>query len=495
MKKIKIAFSAVILSAMVFTSSCSEDYLDTTPTESVGASTIYSTADNLMVAINGMHRNMYVRQNSSQGNNGYPAQMIISDVMGDDLIFPSTGNGWFVSELRWLSQSNVTSGTAAYPWNFWYNMIKNANNILTYGEDATGDQNLKEKAIGQAYAYRAFANFQLVQTYAKRYVKGATNNDLGIVLRTDPLDLEPKARATVEETYAQIWADLDKAEQLLTGKSKNNASHFALDNVLGLKARVALVQQDYAKASQYAALAKAGKSLMTQAQYKQGFNDYTNPEWMWGITILADQSDYFGNFHAYMSRNFNSGQIRTAPKVMNVNLFNAFPDSDVRKQVVDATGQHTSLGLPSNYDKYPYTSQKFLSESTASALGDVPFMRVAEMYLIEAEAKYHLGDEAGSKAVLTQLVTARDSQFTGFTVSGAEYLEQILLNRRIELWGEGFRFFDLKRLNQKLNRRGANHNETVINGFYELDPSSPKWQWLIPQSEMDSNPLVVQNPS
>ena len=495
MKKIKIAFSAVAIASMLFTTSCNEEYLDTTPTSSVGASTIYSSADNLMASINGISRMFYTRQNSSQGNNGYTAQLIITDVMGDDLIFPTTGNGWFVSELRWISQSNVTSGTVSYPWNFWYSIIKNTNNIITYGEEATGDQNLKDKAIGQAYAYRAFSYFQLVQLYGKAYSKGASSSDAGVVLRTDPSDVLPKGRSTVEETYAQIWADLDQAEKLLTGKSKTNNSHLALDNVLGLKARIALVQKDYTKAAQYAEMARKGKSLMSQAQYKAGFNDFTNPEWMWGIAIQADQTDYFGNFHAYMSRNFNSGQIRTAPKVMNVNLYNAFPDTDVRKQIVDKTGKHAGLGLPSNYSLFPYTSQKFLSESTSSALGDVPFMRVAEMYLIEAEAKYHLGNEAGSKVVLEQLVKSRDSEFKSITSTGAAYLEQILLNRRIELWGEGFRFFDLKRLGQGLNRRNANHDETVINSVYTIDANSPKWQWQIPQGELDSNPEITQNPS
>lgn len=495
MKKIKIAFSAIVISSMLLTTSCNDEYLDTTPTESVGASTIYGTADNLMVAINGMIRNMYVRQNSSQGNNGYTAQMIISDVMGEDVIFPSTGNGWFVSELRWISQASNSSTTVSYPWTFWYSMIKNANNIITYGADATGDQNLKDKAIGEAYAFRAFGYFQLVQTYGKRYEKGTANDNLGVVLRTDPLDISHKARGTVAEAYEQIWADLDKAEALLIGKSKANNSHFGIDNVLGLKARVALVQQDYTKAAQYANLARQGKSLMTQAEYKLGFNDYSNREWMWGVTIVADQTDYFGNFMAYMSRNYNSTQIRQAPKVVNVNLYNAFPNSDVRKQVIDATGNHTNLELPSNYSKYPYTSQKFLAQSVASPLGDVPFMRAAEMYLIEAEAKYKLGNEAGSKAVLTELVSARDSSFTGFTTSGADYYEQILLNRRIELWGEGFRFFDLKRLNQKLDRTNSNQNETVINSVYTILPNSVKWQWIIPRAEIDANPLVVQNPS
>ena len=138
MKKFKILISALVVSSLFFTS-CNDDFLDTTPTSSVGDKTIYSTADNLMAAVNGMHRNMYVRQNSSQGNNGYTGQLIISDVMGEDVVFPSVGNGWFRDEIRWITQVNTNAGTASYPWTFWYAMVKNANNIITYGPAATGD--------------------------------------------------------------------------------------------------------------------------------------------------------------------------------------------------------------------------------------------------------------------------------------------------------------------------------------------------------------------
>jgi starch-binding outer membrane protein, SusD/RagB family len=500
MKKVKYILASLVLASSLSLSSCSDDFLDTTPTSQIGDQTAYSTGENLMTIINGMHRNMYTRQNSSQGNNGYTGQMIMSDVMGDDVIFPANGNGWFVSILRWLSTNNESNADAAYPWNFWYAMTRNANNVITYGEDALGDQNFKKNAIGQAYAFRAFGNFQLVQLYGNRYVAGTNNNQLGIVLRLDPspaLLEEQKARGTVEEAYAQIWADLNKAEELLTGVTRQHKSHFSIEVILGLKARVALVQQDYVKAAQYAALARQGKQLMVSEDYLKGFNDFANREWMWGVTIQDDQSDFFGNFHAYMSRNYNSTQIRQAPKVINRALHAAFPSTDVRTQVVDVTGAHTDLGLASSYSKFPYTSQKFLTKNKDNniALGDVPFMRVAEMYLIEAEAKYFLGDEAGSKAVLTQLTQARNAAFTGFTTSGVNYLNELYLHRRLELWGEGFRFFDLKRTNSPLNRRDTGAVAAVINNLWEIPAGDKRWTWVIPRSELNSNPLVVQNPS
>lgn len=496
MKKIKYIVASLLIGSMTL-SSCADDYLDTTPTQGVSDETVFATSENLMTAINGMHRNMYSRQDDSQGRNGYTAQLIFQDALGEDLIFPATGNNWFISVLRYNETTNEASANVSYPWDFWYRMIKNANNIIVNGDKATGDVALKEKAIGEAYAYRAFGHFQLVQLYAGRYVNGQDNNQLGVVVRVDPSDNDPKARSTVEEVYTQVWKDLDKAQELLTGKAKTNNSHFALDNILGIKARVALVQQKYSEASDYAQQARNGKSLMTQAEYKSGFNDYANSEWMWGVSVAADQSDGFGNFMAYMSRNFNSSQIRQSPKVVNKILFNAFPETDVRREVISANGLHPDLGLGNTYAKFNYTSQKFITKdkNNSLALGDVPFMRIAEMYLIEAEAKYYLGNEAGSKTILSELVKARNTQFSSFTTSGAAYLSELMLNRRLELWGEGFRFLDLKRTNTPLNRNNSGASGAVINNVWEIPVGSFRWTWLIPRQELNSNPLCKQNPS
>ena len=491
------SFSAALL---LTTTACSDDYLDIVPTDAVAEETVFTNPSNLMAAINGMHRNMYVRQNESQGNNGYTAQMIIYDVMGEDLIFPTQGNGWFVSELRWLHTDNDNSAGTDYIWNFWYRMIKNANNLIVKGATVTtasaAEEKMKNNAIAQAYAYRAFGFFQLVQTYGKTYNPATSSSDLGVVIRLDPSDESAKARATVQEVYDQINADLAEAEALMTGITVANRSHISLNAIKGIQARVALVQKNYTLAAQKANEARQGLTLMNNEDYKAGFNNYTNPEWMWGVRIIADQSDFFGNFMAYMSRNYSSSQIRSCPKVMNVELYDYLPTDDVRKVVVDPTGQHASLGLADNFKKYDYTSQKFLAESSSVPLGDVPFMRAAEMYLIEAEALYH-SDEAASKAVLQELVNNRTNNTYTITTTGTAYYNEILMQRRVELWGEGFRFLDLKRLEQTLDRSTANVPNIVPSvlsgGVITADPSNSRWQWVIPRQEINSNPLIVQN--
>ncbi|MCK7529966.1 MAG: hypothetical protein MZV63_02340 [Marinilabiliales bacterium] len=160
-----------------------------------------------------------------------------------------------------------------------------------------------------------------------------------------------------------------------------------------MQARVALTMQDYTAAAAFATQARTGYSLMTNSEYTGGFNNYTNREWMWGATVIPDQTTYFYSYFAYMSRNFSSTNIRGNPKAINRVLYNdpIFTATDVRKANFDPTGLHTSLALPSNFTKYPYTSQKYLAAGGADSRGDVVYMRAAEMLLIEAEAYARMG--------------------------------------------------------------------------------------------------------
>jgi hypothetical protein len=68
-----------------------------------------------------------------------------------------------------------------------------------------------------------------------------------------------------------------------------------------------------------------------------------------------------------------------------------------------------------------------------------------------------------------------------------------MTQRRIELWGEGFRFLDLKRTNSPLDRTGANHNSSIA-GVLSMPAGDKRWEWLFPTDELNANKLVTQNP-
>ena len=145
-------------------------------------------------------------------------------------------------------------------------------------DNATGPDADKKIIKGQALAYRAWAHFQLVQLWGKRYAAGAPNTQPGVpLLLTNTLEGQP--RATVEEVYTQVNKDLDDALALLAGYTRTGSaakSNLNVNVVQGIKARVALTQQKWDIAATSAAAARAGYALMDTVAYLTGFNNITN---------------------------------------------------------------------------------------------------------------------------------------------------------------------------------------------------------------------------
>jgi len=488
MKKFNFKY-VILLTSLLVLGSCSDDFLDKKPTEFVGAEEATSTTDNLYTLLNGIHRSLYIRY-EQQSETGIAGVMQAVDIAGDDVVYPVT-NGWFLGFYNWTSLNNQNSQDVRFPYRTFYQINRNANTIINAVDAAQGSVASKNLIKGQALVYRAFCHFQLVQLYAKRYVKGTVNSQPGIPIILE-VNNEKLPRSTVEEVYSQINKDLDAALQLLVGYTKPNNSHLDLRVAQGLKARVALVQGNWSVAADFASKARAGKNLMTIAEYGSGFNNYNNQEWMWGSYINELQTESFANFGAYMSRNFSSTVIRSCPKAINSKLFNLIPTTDVRSTIFSRTGLHPNIVLVSSAQKFPFTSQKFLSVSTGDSRCDVPYMRAAEMFLIEAEAKANLGAPDAAQ-ILFNLVSKRDPAYVLSTKTGTDLLNEIYFQRRIELWGEGFRFFDLKRTNSPLDRTGAQHNTTITAGVMSVPANDKRWQLVFPLSEIQVNPLIIQN--
>jgi hypothetical protein len=489
----------LIILSLIFgmiSTSCENVYLDTTPTASIDAGSAYSTTKNAAAAINGIYRSFVVRYLSSQGHSGHPAMMIILDHLGEDLVIGTTAGatGWHVSETRWVAHRTDVSVMSQFPYEMYYRIIGNANIGIANIDKAVGPTVDRNALKGEALALRAFGYFNLVQLYGKRYNGSAKpNTQLGVPLVLEP-STEGKPRNTVEEVYTQINKDLAEASALLTA-SRVNKSHINLAVVKGLQARVALVQQDWANASKFASEARAGYAPMTATQYQDGFQDISNPEWMWGFDHLEDQSEFFGGYHSYISCNYNSTVIRTYPKVINSALYSQIPATDVRSKMWVETPTVANSVIPPGGVRPKFLNQKFRLPGTpsTSAMGDVPYMRAAEMYLIEAEAKARLNDVAGASQVLFDLIKVRDANYVKSTKTGADLINEILVHRRIELWGEGHRFLDLKRLNAPLNRNGTNAIASIAL-LYDVAPGDVRWEFLIPRREINANSKIVQNP-
>jgi hypothetical protein len=482
-----LGFSALLM----LNSSCKKDYLETRPTTAVAASSTFESVANASAALNGIHRYMYQRWND-QGTFGYGTIMLYNECIGEDYVFSGQSNGWFVTTYRWLDHRNA-NGNSFFPYQFFYRLISNANAIIEGIDAVPGTPAEKNPIKGQALAYRAFSYFNLVQLYGKRFVKGDANANPGVPLRLK-LDIEPLARATVAEVYQQVNKDLAEAETLLaTAPARADKSNFNVNVVRGLQARVALTQQDWATAATKAAQARQGFTLMTAAQQLEGFADWGNPEWMWGSRQIDDQTEFFTAYLAYISYNFNSTNIRTNPKLINSKLYNTMATNDVRRPLWRPAPTSTNVITPPGGNRVAFMNQKFKAKDFANSVGDIPYMRASEMFLIEAEALARDGKDDQAATVFTTFQVTRVPGFTKPTVTGAALLELIMNSRRVELWGEGFRFLDLKRLDLPLDRTGANHNQALAVQM-TMAAGTNEWQYVIPQAEINANPLVTQNP-
>lgn len=495
-----IKYITAIAVLPLFLTACEKEYLETAPTDRVSSADAIKTTANAWNALNGVHRYMYSQWLGNQDQGGQSANMMYMDAMGEDLVMTGQSNGWLINEYKWLSHRNINSRVPLFNYLFYFTIIRNVNEILAQIDAAEGLDADKKVIKGQSLAYRAWSYYQMVQLFGKRYVKGAANDGLAVPLVLEP-KLTPTPRATVAEVYTQINKDLDEAIGLLAGYSRatgaTEKSQININVAKGFKARVALTQQEWTTAAQMAAEARQGFTLMNNTQYMAGFNNSKNPEWIWGMYQQADQTTYFYSFFAFMSANYGSTNIRTNPKAINSKLYSLISATDVRKGLWDPTGTNTAFPIPLNPNgtRKPYMNRKFLAADPSSSIGDLPLMRASEMYLIEAEAKARAGQDAAAAQALFTLASQRDPNYVLSTKSGQELIDEILIQRRIELWGEGFRFYDLKRTNSSLDRSGANHDIGLTGGLLLVPAGDIKWEFVIPQSEINnSNGVVVQNP-
>jgi hypothetical protein len=381
-----------------------------------------------------------------------------------------------------------------FVYRFYYRLISNANILINGIDGVPGSTNDKRMIKGQALVYRAWAHFQLVQLWGERYKVGGNNTQLGVPLLLNNT-LEGQPRETVEKVYTQVNKDIDEAITLLAGYTRTGTaakSNLDINVARGIKARIALVQENWDVAATNAIAARTGYTLMTNADYLRGFNDISNSEWIWGSRQISDHNTFFFSYFAYISCNFNSTVLRTQPRAINANLYNALPASDIRKSVFDLTG--ATVPVPPGGARVPFQNKKFLASSDALSIGDVPYMRAAEMLLIEAEARAKQGQTAAAQTALFTLMRNRNPNYVQSTNTGQALLDEIYVNRRAELWGEGHRFTDLKRLNLPMSRVGISNHLDALILVRTIPAGDIQWQFLFPQDEINQNKLIVQNP-
>ena len=484
----------IALTGLIFLVSCNKDFLDTQNKEYVSAEQLNelaaSSPEALLAVSEGIlggsyaflrEYNTWTDGGGRHDDFGQKSIDLGLDLMSNDVV--QVKDHWFGNYYSYRGRTEPFSTTHII-WNFYYSLVKNMNDIIAFIPEDVDRQDLKY-VKARALAIRGMAYFNLVRVYQHTYTENQTAAGVPIY---DGTSFEGQPRSEVQLVYDQILSDLNEAYTGLEGYARAAITDIDQSVAAGLLARVYLEMEDYGNAAEMANAARQGYPLMSNADWMSGFSNINNAEWMWGADIDAETSTIYASFFSHMG-NLDPGYagLLAVYKSIDSRLYDAISDTDIRKEAF--AGDNDPDGLPK------YANKKF-KDLVSFFEGDYLYMRAAEMYLIEAEALANQGDEPGAKALLADLVSPRDPGFDVSGKTGQALLDEIYLQRRIELWGEGFAWFDQKRLDVDLERDYPGSNHTTLGNFnYAYNANEMIFQ--IPEDEMNANDQITdadQNP-
>lgn len=464
-----------LVSCMLLLTTGCEKFLTEEPTSDLTNTTVIKDITGLNLLLQGTYRMM------RDGNDNPPIASplgikLLSTCSGLDMMVnqEQVGNNWYFYTYS-NQRYDPTSGVPAAIWTAMYKVINNANIILENVDNIQGEQSQINAIKGQALALRARCYFNLVRLYQHTYSLAKDKPGVPLQLTSD---LEPKARATVQEVYNQIVADLTNAETLLPEYSRPSINYYNLDVVNFLLAEVYLTMEDWAKAQQYANKIRSSYELMTMGEYNAGFST-PNREWVLGYEQGSQDYWWYDSPACW----FDFGQNNAPWQAEQILPSNYFVDV-----VMKSDPRMLVIANPLYPGKYAAT--KFRELRDEPPYGNLYDLRAAEMYLVEAEAAVRQSDLQTALQVLNSLQRERGATVTN-TASQSELLDAILLERRKEMWGEGLEWFDIQRLQLPIER-------TTTQGHYQnisIPRNSNKLIMMIPEKEVINNSLLEQNPN
>lgn len=428
----------------------------------------------------------------------------------------------------------------AYFWDAYYTWIRLVNDVILsikpvveQSGEAEDEETVKLRDIlGQAYAYRAMCYFDLARLYEPK-VNDYTEVSESILGLTVPIvdenttleQTKNNPRVPRKEMYDFIFGDLTKAIELLD-ETDRTFSRPTLYSVYGMMAKAYLElgysedpafprDEMFANAAKYARLVidEGGYSPLTQSQWEDPVNGFNNAAannaWIWGFSLVSENLSNLLTFVSHISSEASWGYARYAQFGVSAKLYDQIPDSDFRK--------HSWLD-PKKEEYYAYKfagtqedKQDFLNGMPAAkayqaikfrpAMGecsdfnignaaDYCMMRIEEMYFIEIEAQAQLkGMEEGKKLLKKFMTEYRDASYNRNPGTMSDFLTEMLLQKRVEFWGEGILLFDYKRLDMGITRGypGSNHAGVFK---YNTVGRSPQWNIVITRAEFQSNTAI-----
>ena len=487
--------------ALAGLTSCNDSFLETEYTDYLDSEAAgEAAAKNPDVFLNGMWSWMVTYSQTGNGTHddfGYMGSLHATDMMSEDIVMASSH--WFNYDYQMDNHQEPYRRTLCHWLNF-YTMIAKANEIISLYPDG-GDTVAKKGLLGQAQAIRGLSYLHLIQLYQFVSNEDGTVNasapGVPLILATNEYDnaedIEKlQSRNTVGEVMARIELDLTNAvANLEAGYKRPNKNYIDASVANGILARYYLLANKWQEAANAASKARQGYSLMpaNASGLYDGFVTVNNVEWMWGFAHTTETQTTYASFFSMIS-NIAPGYagIGYAPRLIDARLYSQIPDTDLRKAWFN--GPEGDASQPTAAAQMPYANVKFGHKDDWT--DNYMYMRAAEMVLIEAEAYAHMGDGAKAALVLKELMDLRQPGWNRPSVT----VDDIHFQRRIELWGEGFAYYDLKRLNKGIDRtyEGNNH----LAGYdIKVPARDTRWYYQIPLREIQENDWINeedQNP-
>ena len=478
------------MASLLLLAGCSGDFLDKEPTDSVSSDEV-GVPGNAERLFNGAWYNLF-EYVYTLANSGYRGLQCQDDMMADDVVSrPAYG---FNSSYQFNEIAIPNNTRTSFAWYLMYKTIDNCNTALAI----QGDTEALRQAQGQALALRAFCYLHLAQHYQFTYLKDPAAPCVPIYTEPTTDDTAPKGKSTVAQVYRRVFDDLALAKDYLKNYTrKGDGQKFKPDvNVVnGLLARAYLLTGQWEEAAKAAAAARQGCSLMTTAAEYEGFNNISNKEWIWGHPQTLAQSSASYNFYFLDATHVGAYSSFMA----DPHFRDTFSDGDIRLELFQ--------WMREGYLGY----KKFHMRADDTA--DIVLMRASEMLLVEAEALARDGFPEKAVVPLNELRHARglgDYDLTG--KSQQDVIDEILMERRRELWGEGFGITDILRTQQSVKRTmlSAEEQKQEVDAWQEgggfakrnplghwfvtfsegevFVPNSTNYLYAIPKEETDANP-------
>lgn len=495
MKPLYIYFLAASLAC----TSCSDSWLDLNPSTSVTTGQAFLTLENAQTALNGIYR--LASAHSYYGDNFfYFGDCRAADVQAR----MSKGDGKRVSPYYEYNVKSTDSFNTSLPWNQVYKVIRQINNLLTAiesGQVSTTDETALNEIKAQALAMRGLALYDLIRVFAMPYAYD-NGQSLGVPIVTTATEPTSKpARNTVAECYDQIIADLTNSLAGLTKEKKDGCLNYWA--VQGILSRVYLNKLDYPNAYKSAAdvieNSKNLYQLYTRDEYPTVWGqEYTSESLFEFYFSLTEPSGGSGGEGAPMVY-ANEEKVDWNNLILTedfLNLLDEDPD-DVRHCVMEASVLADNTGLPETARARKVYLTKFPGKTGDPRDNNLCIVRLSEIYLNAAEAGLKLGGDEAAKGMtyLNDLISNRTTNAAMKVTSANFTLERILKERRKELVGEGLAVYDYTRNKLPVVRAGSWHLKSLdTSGAYTIQPDDSRLAVPVPQTEIDANPNLVQNP-